>query len=94
MKKKGMKVTIEELIASIQNNREEIESVKEEIRQKAYNDRLSGVNSNNPEMSVEYQTQRLQKMTREEFDHERMKQAGLLFSAYHDREAVINFSSA
>ena len=94
MKKKGVKVTIEELIASIQNNREGIESVKEEIRQKAYNDRLSGVNSNNPEMSVEYQTQRLQKMTREEFDHERMKQAGLLFSAYHDREAVINFSSA
>lgn len=94
MKKKGVKVTIEELIASIQNNREEIESVKEEIRQKAYDNRLSGVNSYNPGMSVEYQTQRLQKMTREEFDKERMKQAGLLFSAYHDYEAVINFSSA
>ena len=78
MKKKGVEVSLEELIASIQNNREEIEAIKEEIRQKAYNDRLSGVNYNNPEMSVEYQTKRLQRMTREEFDQERMKQARII----------------
>ena len=94
MKKKGVKVTIDELLASVQNDRELIERVKEEFREKAYDNRLSGINYSNPGMSEEYQRQKLQRMTREEFEKERMKQAGLLFSAYHDREAVINFSSA
>lgn len=94
MKKKKIKVRIDELIAGIQNDREAIDSVKEEIRQKAYDDRLLGINYNNPGISVESQRQKLLGMSREVFEQERMKQAELLFSAYHDHEAVINFSSA